>query len=61
MVVIGFGLLLAAYAAGIWGYCLVQGYDVTFAGLWGGTWPGGGQSPNASQPATDPGTGTFAV
>ena len=62
MVVIGMGLLLAAYAVGMYGFCLLQGYDVTFRGLWGGTWPGGGQSaPATAAPATDPGVGTYNV
>jgi hypothetical protein len=62
LVVIGFGIVLGAYAIGIWGYCLVRGYDVPFAGIWGATWPGGGQSaPAAAAAATDPGTGTYAV
>ena len=61
MVVIGFGLFLAAYAVGMYAYCLLQGYDVPFRGMWGGTWPGGGQSAAPTAPAGDPGTGTFSV
>ena len=35
MIAIGMGLVWAGYTIGIWGYCLVQGYDVTFASLFG--------------------------
>jgi hypothetical protein len=62
MVVIGAALLWFGYTVGIWGYCLVRGYDVPFSGIFGGTWPGGGQ---AAAPATtlpaDPGTGVYNV
>ena len=37
---IGLGLAWAGYAAGIWGYCLVRGYDVTFRQCFAATWPG---------------------
>lgn len=44
MVPIGVGLAMGAYWVGIWGYCLVRGYDVTFMECMKGTWPatGGG-------------------
>ena len=34
------GLVFFAYAAGMWGYCLVRGYDVTFAQVFAPAWPG---------------------
>jgi hypothetical protein len=37
---VGLGLCWAGYTLGIWGYCLLQGYNVTFAQLFGATWPG---------------------
>jgi hypothetical protein len=40
MIAIGFGLAWAAYAAGMWGYCLVKDYNVTFPDLFKATWPG---------------------
>jgi hypothetical protein len=36
VVAIGMGLVFAGYAVGIWGYCLVRGYDVSFATQWPG-------------------------
>jgi quinol-cytochrome oxidoreductase complex cytochrome b subunit len=38
VVAIGMGLVFAGYAVGIWGYCLVVGYDVPFAAVFGSTW-----------------------
>ncbi len=40
MVAIPIGLTFAAYTIGIWGYCLVKSYDVTFPNLFRATWPG---------------------
>jgi hypothetical protein len=40
MVAIGMGLVFAGYAVGIWGYCLVRGYDVSFANVFAPQWPG---------------------
>jgi hypothetical protein len=34
------GIIWAGYAVGIWGYCLVKNYDVTFGELFASTWPG---------------------
>ena len=53
---IGVVMVWAGYAVGIWGYCLVVGYDVPFTGLFGNTWPGGGQGALALP--VDPGIGT---
>jgi hypothetical protein len=38
VVAIGMALMFAGYAVGIWGYCLVAGYDVPFARVFSGTW-----------------------
>jgi hypothetical protein len=55
VVAIGMGLLFAGYAVAIWGYCLVRGYDVTFAQVFSPTW-----SPAATfqQGTKSPGTQT---
>jgi len=39
MIAIAMGVVLAGYAAGIWGVCLVRGYNVRFRDVWKGTWP----------------------
>ena len=56
------GLVFAGYAIGIWGYCLVNGYDVTFGSLFGTQWKSASQAPaqGFALPA-DPGTGVFNV
>jgi hypothetical protein len=33
MVALGFGLVWLGWSAGLWGYCLVRGYDVTLTQL----------------------------
>lgn len=40
MVAIGVALAWAGYTVGLWGYCLVKSYDVTFTELFANTWPG---------------------
>jgi hypothetical protein len=40
---IALALVWAGYAAGIYGYCLVKGYQVGFADLFRPVWPGGGK------------------
>jgi hypothetical protein len=40
VVAIGMGLAFLAYATGIWGYCLVRGYDVSFPDVFADQWPG---------------------
>ena len=40
MTAIGMGLAFVAYAGGLWGYCLIRGYNVTPADLFKATWPG---------------------
>jgi len=60
VIVIGFAMAWAGYTIGIWGYCLVQGYDVTLPALFKTTWPGGKQQaapPGPTVPGTDPTTG----
>jgi hypothetical protein len=44
MRILGVGLIWVSYAVGMWGYCLIRGYDVTLLQLvkpavWTGTWP----------------------
>jgi hypothetical protein len=41
MIPIGVGVVWLAYTTGIWGYCLVRGYNVTFRQLFSPTWPAG--------------------
>lgn len=46
MTAIGVGVAFAGYAAGMWGYCLIRGYNVTGPQLFRLVWPGpvkGGQ------------------
>jgi hypothetical protein len=40
MTAIGMGLAFGAYTLGLWGYCLVRGYDVPFGAMFAQTWPG---------------------
>jgi hypothetical protein len=61
MVAIGMGVLWAAYLIGIYGYCLVRGYDVPFGNLLKTSWVAGtpaAAAPGAGLPPTDPGVGT---
>ena len=58
MIVIGIAMAWAGYTVGLWGYCLVQGYDVPFSAMFHTTWPtdvAGTPSP-ASGATTAPGT-----
>ncbi len=41
MIPIGVAVAWAGYTVGIWGYCLVRGYDVPFTGLFRSVWPSG--------------------
>lgn len=36
----GIGIIFAGYTIGLWGYCLLRSYDVTFPQLFKQTWPG---------------------
>jgi hypothetical protein len=38
------GMAWVGYTLGIWGYCLVRGYDVTFMQLFKPVWPGTGKA-----------------
>jgi hypothetical protein len=63
MVAIGMALIWGGYYLGLWGYCLVNGYDVTFTSLAGTKWTSAPQSGPAQQlplPA-NPGIGTALV
>lgn len=40
MVVVGMALMFGAYSVGVWGYCLVRGYDVSFRDCFRTRWPG---------------------
>jgi hypothetical protein len=55
MTPIGIGITLISYTVGVWGYCLVRGYNVKFTQLFATTWPAAGSSSSATQGAT-PGT-----
>lgn len=36
---IGIGLIVAFYSVGLYGYCLVKGYDISYTDLWRPTKP----------------------
>jgi hypothetical protein len=40
MTAIGVGVAFLGYAGGVWGYCLIRGYNVTGPQLFRLTWPG---------------------
>jgi len=63
VVAIGMALVWGGYYLGLWGYCLVNGYDVTFGSLAGTKWTPAqsGGSPGALPLPADPGTGTALV
>jgi len=37
---VGIAIVFAGYTIGLWGYCLLKSYDVTFRQLFATTWPG---------------------
>lgn len=39
MIAVGIGLVWLAYATGLYGYCLVRGYNITPKQLLSSTWP----------------------
>lgn len=41
MIAAGFAVTWAGYTLGVWGYCLIKSYNVTFGQLFKTTWPGG--------------------
>lgn len=58
MVAIGMALVWGGYTIGIWGYCLVNGYDVTFTSLFRTGWASAAQAaPAPVLPPASPGTG----
>lgn len=65
MTALGLGAAWAAYTVGIWGYCLVRGYNVTFTSLMSASWTsyGGGVIPGKAGPGAtgsgDIGSNTF--
>lgn len=50
MVAIAIGLGWVSYTGGLWGYCLLRGYNVTFRQLLSPTWP-----PDSSKSGFGPG------
>lgn len=54
MMAVALAVAWAGYAVGMWGYCLVRGYDVPFSGVLKPVWPGGGTTvaPNANAGGT---------
>ena len=34
------GLAFGAYSLGLWGYCLIRGYNVPFTSMFAQAWPG---------------------
>jgi hypothetical protein len=54
---IGMGLAFGAYALGIWGYCLVRGYNVPFTSMFGQTW--GGSQVSVTAPSDGHSLGTI--
>lgn len=58
MTAIGMGLAFGAYSLGIWGYCLVRGYNVPFTSMFGQTWPSTAQV-NQTAPTAGHSLGTI--
>lgn len=56
MVALGFALIWGGYALGLWGWCLVRDYDVTFGQLVSPTHPYGSGQNEPWPPATMPPT-----
>lgn len=54
MTAIGMGLAFGAYTLGLWGYCLVRGYNVPFTALFAQTWPGTQSRKTASSASGTP-------
>jgi hypothetical protein len=61
MIPIGLALALAGYAAGMWGYCLVRDYNVSFAGLFDTTWPGATSTATPSTATAPTPSGTVSI
>lgn len=60
MIPIGLGIVWAGYTLGVWGYCLIRGYDVPFTALFHTTWPGGSTAGKAKAPAAPAGSSSPA-
>ena len=52
MIPIGVAVVWLSYTTGVWGYCLVRGYNVQFRQLFSATWPGPGKAQGISTTAT---------
>jgi hypothetical protein len=61
VIAVAMGIVWAGYSVGIWGYCLVRGYDVPFTAVFKTAWPGGGTAAAKAAVPADPGTGTYNV
>jgi hypothetical protein len=61
VIALGMGVGWAGYYLGMWGYCLIRGYDTPFASLFKGKWPGPAANAAGPAPPADPGAGTFNV
>jgi len=57
MIPVGVAVVFLAYTTGIWGYCLVRGYNVPFTALFKSTWPGSGSAPGIASPQAIAGLG----
>jgi hypothetical protein len=51
MIAIGMGLIFVSYVGGLYGYCLIRGYDVTITQMFRQAWPGAGAAPSSQFPA----------
>lgn len=53
MIAIGVALTFAAYTAGLFGYCLIRGYNITLADLFNWNFPStqGGKGPTTTAKA----------
>lgn len=58
MVAVGMALIWAGYAVGLWGYCLLNTYDITFTQLFSSAWPSASSGATQSQAQQGGGTRT---
>jgi len=56
MIAIPVSVVWLGYTMGIWGYCLVRGYNVKFTDVFKTTWPGA-PAAKKKKPAPPPGGG----
>jgi hypothetical protein len=54
MIPIGVGIVFLSYTTGLWGYCLIRGYNVKFTQLFASTWPGANTSGPTSATGAHP-------